>query len=143
MVGRLGGVAMCRKSFGLFALGGVALLAVPAAARHQDAQQIDPAGAAASIAKSLQPVPRDMGNGARVVDARAEGPLLVIAIELPIAGEVGALTGGFVLGMCGGEFRGAMDRLFSAGLKVRADLVFQGKRTSGTIVSACPAAAGS
>ncbi|RYD54049.1 MAG: hypothetical protein EOP60_08765 [Sphingomonadales bacterium] len=118
--------------FGMFAalamgLGG---LAVPD-------QDLDPLVAAAKIAESIA-APKEIEAGVWIRDARAEGPMVIIGIEIPPEAAGGELVGGFIEGMCGQEYKAAMNALFSAGMRVRPDMILAGKRSLGAVIDRCP-----
>jgi hypothetical protein len=105
----------------------------------QDQQpQIDPLKAAANIAETLNK-PQEVSEGVWIRDAHAEGPLVVIGFEAAPEQVSGGWVAEFVEGMCGPEYKAAMDRLFAAGMRVRPEVIVNGKRTKGTVIERCPA----
>ena len=101
------------------------------------AQNIDPVAAAAKVAEGIG-APKEVDTGVWIRDARAEGPLVIIGFEAPSEVAATDWVADFVSGMCAPEYKGAMDSLFAAGMRVRPDLIAAGKRTTGTIVERCP-----
>ena len=100
-------------------------------------QDIDPAVAAAAVAKGIE-APKEVEPGVWIRDSRAEGPLVIIGFETPPEVADTDWAADFIAGMCGAEYKAAIDRLFAAGMRVRPDLIVGGKRTTGRIVDRCP-----
>ena len=116
----------------------VSAFAMSFGALGQDQQvRIDPVKAAASIAETLNK-PQEVGDGVWIRDAHAEGALVVIGFEAAPEQISGGWVDEFVSGMCGAEYRAAMDQLFAAGLRVRPEVIVGGKRTKGTVIDRCP-----
>jgi hypothetical protein len=118
-------------------LGMFAALALGLSGFSVPAQDIDPAVAAAEVAKAIG-APKEVEAGVWIRDSHAEGPLVILGFEA--AAEVATIdwVSEFVSGMCAPEYKAAMDRLFDAGMRVRPDLIAGGKRTQGTVIERCP-----
>lgn len=101
-------------------------------------QAIDPVAAAAAMAKELS-TPQDVGGGAWIRDAHAEGATVVIGFSVPDSEDVSRWGADFVAGMCAPDYKPTMDKLFAAGLRVRPEIIVKGQREVGAVIDQCPA----